>query len=644
MTEKAAAPVPKNPWPDRLKRMKEHQGNHSKNWTRNEKLLFGEIAAASGATETPNAVAYGYACAKALKGQIYVRNPDTIVDARAPQWSESAALLTGAVNYDFAQMDVKTLGNLLIDDCHVYGYGAIMETIETESKTGTIRFPGGDEGEATIPTEQNYVCRRILPRDILFDPKGLLLDLSDHAYIASAWYPTVSELRADPFFSLPSDIDKYTACTALSRQKSGVQSPATGFDGLSGTVEETDPDYKTICVWEIWDKTSGEVLYMTDDHERLIGKREKWPFELQFGGRKLFPVTLMAFNPVPTGFYPKPSIDLVAPQLTAINTLERQLITDLTTKWRKYAAFAKFISPEQAGAFTDPNTANSLMLIDNDSFDELAAGQHGHEVDIRRLLTKMEDVSPPADTPMGLAHLKQEVEEILGYGPTDRVGHPSTRSAREAVLINDRQSKGLSSLEDAIAEFYRLLGTKHIQILQQTMVLPRYARIDSEFAKLSLWKQYAQGDVAGDFEFVVYPGTGGPKTSEAKQASEMQLFQAVAPILQAIGADLRPAFYRLARYMSWDDVDSLFRGTKQAMENLAVTLVKAQQGAVTGPQFLEAASQAVLAYLTPEQFAMLQQQLKQQMSGGGAASQGSAPAPTGMRGDANPLATSAGVS
>src|SRR5262249_12001659 len=151
-------------------------------------------------------------------------------------------------------------------------------------------------------------------RDFLNDPKGRKLDLSDSDYCGVYFYPTIAALRADKktFTDLPSDIEDYP-------EASPEKPPAPKRGSTSGNLDTTssgekDPEYKTIAVIEIHDKVKQEIVYITDHKEQEIG-RVPWPVKFKIGGRTLFPITLMAFHSVPDQFWPKPEVDLIAPQL-----------------------------------------------------------------------------------------------------------------------------------------------------------------------------------------------------------------------------------------------------------------------------------------------------------------------------------------
>lgn len=651
MAKKKAAGLPEigdpkvetSPWPGRLYRMKRFQEQNSKTWRRNEKLLFGHILEDSVSEEVPkNVVAYAWAICKALEATVYVQNPECLVESLDGAQAETAQLLSQIMRYDIEAMGLKELGRLHILDNFVYGYGATIEAVDTD-------YTYDDGGARGFPKTQYYCARRIVPKDILFDPHGLLTDLSDHRYIAFAFYPTISALRQDPLFAdnIPSDINSYCEASVQTRSTKGAsQNESKGFNSGGASMyagEEKDPDYKTICVWEIHDKVKGEIIYLTDDHHAELGRMtpdaesERQPLRLQIGYRKLFPVTLMAFNPSVTGFYPVPEIDLIANQLNRINDCEAKIYGTLDAKIRKVVAPEELFDDDNAAKFTDSADPMALIRMSMDDL-KIIAGQGGLQgLDVNKLVGTIHDPTEDQDFYLVKQDAKQEIAEIIGYAAGDRGGLPSTRSAREAVAIKDRQDQRLNTRADAIADWLYYFGTKHLQILQQTMQLDRYTRILSEAGKLKGWLQYSKDQIEGSFAFTVYTGTSKPKTTEAKIASEDAFFQTVAPIIMQTGGDIRPLVYRLAKYHQWDGVDQLFRGGKAAVEQLAAALVGYQSGAVKAEDILNLSSQVVMANLTQEEI----NNIKQQLAGNAGASAGGAP--NAKRGDANPTGTARGV-
>ena len=628
-------------WGARLVRAKQFQKKYSTNWEENRRLIFGDFQSGENVGQTPpwmgttgNTVAYGWGLYAGLETTIYVQNPDVIATARDAAAVPIARRLTQILKYDFEQMNAKDIGNLCLLDTFINGYGAIIEDVTTKheldedgQKTGTVEW-------------QEFELRRIDPRDILFDKTARRLDLSDCKYIFTAWYPTIEELRSDPDITdLPDNIEAFPESSEYSRAQAVPEGPAerqaASLVHGPGTGEK-DPKYKQICVWEVYDKIEHEVLYLTDNKHYIIGRRD-WPVNLRFGCRDLYPITLLYQHPVPGRFYPRPEAELIAPQLREINVVERIISEDSRTKWRKYVTLSGILSEDQKSKITDTTVANALIFVDGTKITEALGGTQQLDpggFDMNRLVAKLDDVSPERDLFPRYQMLESEIFHICGYGPNQRGGLPSTRSAREAMMINSEKERKLDKRRDRITDFYRYLAMKHTRFLQKFMVTERYAKAIPRAKELDNWITYNRDDISGEFAFDVVAGSSVPKNTEVRKAAELQLFQTAMPLIVQLGLDPRPAFYRLAEFMDWDNVDDLFSGLMQTAEASTVAMGGFAKGQVPPEQLLNTFAQLCMAALGPARIKMIQ---TQQMSG--LPSQ----KPKGTRGDTNPQGTSAGT-
>lgn len=638
-------------WSQRLDRMKEFQRKNSKTWERNERLLFGGqpkagIAGATSDNHNEPTVAYAWGLIKSLETNIYVQNPECAIKSYADKDAPIADLLSQINQYDLDTMDMKSIGNLMLIDNFVYGYGAMVERLDN----GKRAVEEEETGEKyTVLESQDYSFNRLHPKDILFDPQSRLLDLSTSRYIALAWYPTISQLKNDPDFkdNLPDDIDNLPEASESSRQigkakrGGGVQG---GGDSL-GEFNEKDPDYKTVCVWEIWDKIEGQVVYVLDANGREIGETP-WPFKLILRSRILFPVTLMAMHPQSNGFYPKPEIDLIAPQLIEINAVEAAMREDVASKWRRIVVPAGIFTDDQIGKLTDVKTPWDVIQYDVAELASLVGGPQNlpSSLDGGKLATIIEQPKIDRDLVARKAMLEEMISHITGWGPGDRGGLARTRSAREAMMVNESKNQRLQKRFDAIGDFYRLAIAKHTMILQQTMKLDRYAKIFDEAKGLEQFFKYTKDDIQGMFHFDVYAGSSAPKTTESNKAAELQLFQAVAPIVQSVGGDMTIPFRRLGRAMDWRNLDEVLGQGKAMLKLLAATMVGMEQGKASPAQVLEAGAKAVVAGLTPAEIQMLKSQMAGNPgAGGGGGGASMAPGQSPAGGDQNPLGTASGT-
>jgi hypothetical protein len=633
-------------WGARLVRAKQFQKKYATNWEENRRLIFGDFQSGENVGQTPpwmgttgNTVAYGWGLYAGLETTIYVQNPDVIATARDMAGVPIARRLTQILKYDFEQMNAKDIGNLCLLDTFINGYGAVIEDVTTDHEYEEDEENEGQKKKTGNVRSQEFELRRIDPRDILFDKTARRLDLSDCKYIFTAWYPTIEELREDPDITdLPDNIESFPEASEYSRAQAVPEGPAerqaASLVHGPGTGEK-DPAYKTICVWEVYDKVNHEVLYLTDAKHYIIGKRE-WPVNLRFGCRDLYPITLLYQHPVPGRFYPRPEAELIAPQLREINITERIISEDSRTKWRKYVTLSGIFSEDQKSKITDTTVANSLLFVDGSKISEALGGTQQLDpggFDINRLVAQLQDVSPARDLMPRYAMLEQEIFHIVGYGPNQRGGLPSTRSAREAMMINSEKERKLDKRRDRITDFYRYLAMKHTRFLQKYMVVERYAKAIPKAGEMSPWITYNRDDITGEFAFDVVAGSSVPKNTEVRKAAEQQLFQTVMPMIIQLGLDPRPAFFRLAEFMDWDNVDEIFSGLMQAAEQATVAAGGFAQGKVPPEQLLNSYAQFSMAALGQARIKMLQQQMTQQPMA----------QVKGQRGDTNPQGTTAGT-
>lgn len=635
-------------WSKRLSQSKAFQKRYSGEWDENKRLVFnssdpgekqGSLPAWMGGSE--NSIAYGWGLYEGLETTIYVQNPEIIASARDAGLMPVAKMVTDIVRYDIDQMDVKSVGNLLLLDTFICGYGALIEDARTYKEK--YQNEKGEEDERVA--EQEFEVRRIDPKDILFDRNARRLDLSDSNYLFVAWYPTVNQLRDDPEITdFPEDIiDEAPECSENIRSVAPAEGPverqaATAARG--GTTGEKDPAFKTILVWEIFDKVNKKKLYMLDFKHRIIGEGQ-WPVDLKYGCRDMFPVTILFQHPVPGRFYPMPEATLIAPQLREINVVERMISEDTRTKWRKYLTLAGIFSEDQKAQVTDTTIANALIYVDAAKLTDILGIQGTPDIgqiDLRNLVVPMEDVSPKKDLFQRYDMLEKEVQHIVGYGPSARGGMPSTRSAREAMMVNQQQERKLDKRKSRINDFYRLVAMKHVRFIQKFQSVDRYAKIYPKSVGLEEWFKYTRDDIRGDFEFDVITGTTTPKNTETKKASELQLFQAIMQLQPQLQFDPRVPFQRLASFYDWDGVDDLWGATDQKIKALVMALIGFGKGKVPPEALVNSASQAAMAWAGPGKMKLWAQELE-----GGGGAPGGSDHPKGQRGDPTPLKASQGV-
>jgi len=621
-----------NPWKGRLSRSKEFQKKHSTTWKRNQRLLFN----AAGANEKGQEISYAWGLVKSLETSIYVQNPEIFVEPYDGTKMEQSKLWTSACQYDFDMMDIKSIGNIGLIDNFVCGYFAAIESLESDKDAVE------DDGKVVARLNgQEYVARRIPPKDLLVDHRCIRIDLSDAMWVATRFYPTIQELKNDKekFPNLPDDDELESFPEASQGDETGREAAKRG-SSKPGKQEEKDPRFKTICVLEVLDKVSKKVKYITEHKSVVLDDDDiSWPALFKIGARDMFPVTIMAFHPMPDTFYARPELDMIANQLEMLNKLDGTIYEDAVTKWRKFAVPEGFLSTDQAAKVVDTSAGNEIIEIAGDAMRELPGVFQSHEIpNLANLIVPIKDPEVKKDQLAVREMVKQEITDIIGYGPPDRGGMPKTRSAREAVAIKEKLEARLAKRSDAVADFYRLFGAKHIKFMQQTMEVERYARVFDSLKPIAKFIKYNREEISGDFNFIVYAGTSAPRNTEAKRASEIQLFQTLMPLVQAGMIPPEPLILRLAEVFQWKGVDALLKNYKPTVKQLAMLLASMQKGAlpngkkVTPEMLPNAAAATVQAVLTPEEIRTIAQ-----------AASGTANAPKAGRGDSDATGTSAGT-
>lgn len=588
-------------WKRRFFRSMKHQEENANQWQENEYLFYGRV----GKEASDFDVALGWGLSQFLASQIYYQNPECLIHSKAQAGRELAKFVTRVTQFDMDEMDLRTAGNLALQDCFPYGYGAVIEDYENEIEE--FEDENGEQDKEI--KSQEYCFRRIQPRDILFDPDGIKLDLSDHKYIFVAYYPTIDELKEhkDKYKWLPDDIESSRAARPSDPEKgSGVTVTSTA----AGSNSEKDPKYKQIRCYEIWDRVNRKIYYFAADKKRVIGEAE-WPVKFDVANRKLYPVTLIAVTPQSKSFYPIPVISLIAPQLRAFVTVQRYYIMDLKTKWRAWATVEGFLPPVEVAKLTDITDPNVKILeFAKDTLEELAQDHPNQMPDLRQLLVQLQDSAIEKDYLMAFETLMGQVGQILGFADSGaRGGMPKTRSAKEAAFIRDQQNRRTSMMANNVATFYREVVQKHVQFLQQTAEEKRYVKVVDEFNRVKEFREYNKDAIQGNFYFEVLVGSSMPKDTESFKQQYVQFCTMFLPYLQKEGYSIAPIVYELAEMYHVRNVDDFFRNQKAAAKMLAQILFAVSKGIQPGgkpipPQkLIEAASATVQTILNKEEIA-----------------------------------------
>ena len=446
-------------WGKRLVASKRFQRQYSADWDENRRLIFSEIPARSAGTGTrprgraaaANQVAYGWGLYEGLETSIYVQNPDVIASRPRRRLEQPIARrVTRSCKYDFDQMNVKDVGNLCLLDTFICGYGAVIEAWRpTTRRTRKGRTRATSNG-------QEFEIRRIAPLDILFDRGATRLDLSDCKYLFTAWYPTIEQLRNDPNITdLPTTWTTGPEWTEFTRVRRPRRTTAAERQALAvrpaGAGGEKDPAYRQVCVWEVYDKINHELLYLSDYKHASSGRAE-WPVNLRFGCRDLFPQTLLYSAPGSGAVLPAPGGGTHRPAASGDQHHRAAHLGGLAHQVPQvgHASGNPHRGPEVEDHGHDRCERDALR-----GRDEATGRTRDHWNDGPGRLGHQNVSSSPSRTSLprristsAYQMLEKEIQHIVGYGPPARGGLPSTRSAREAMMINQRQDAAARQAEE----------------------------------------------------------------------------------------------------------------------------------------------------------------------------------------------------
>lgn len=638
-------------WNDRIDRMRKYQDAHAGTWRKNEKLLFGDTTGSTlpgapvGTGESVKGLAYAWGLIEGLITRIYVANPTVVARPRNRAQVQLAKVITQIVETDLEDLDLKSVGNQLVVDCFWAGYGAEIEVVHNvlSDRVAEVNEITGQPAVTEVSLDaQDFEFRRIYPKDVLFDPQGIRLDMADHRYAATFFYPTLSwvmETAKQRGWKLPLSIEDWPECGQATRESGGARTSQRSAESYA--ADEKDPAYRTVAVLEIYDKADREpqLRYALAEDFFYLGEAP-WPADLRLGGRVFFPITTMAFTRATRGFYPKPELDLIAPQLTELALVDRLWRDSLLEKTKKLVTVAGIADEQTINKMVDLSSPRQIIQLD------LAAVQNFFGEDkmppnfnVHGLLAPLDDLRVDRDLPGRYMALEQQINHILGYGPAERAGMPSTRTAREATIIASGMESKLQKRMDAVDDFTRMVAVKHIQFLQQTLKIERHARNVAELQEMEPLFAYTADQIAGEFAFSVYAGSGAPKNTAARRAEVMEMAQTLGPMLIQQGYDLRPLVEIVAETMRWPEADEIFSNVRAHIKGLAAAIVAVKTGQAAPEALMEMASKVVFAGLSQQEVQALGAQLQQQ---------GAAPAPapdqSALAGDPRSNQTGMGVS
>lgn len=577
-----------------LKAAKRHLKKNSAGWTGYNALMRGRTKR--------NGIAEAYGLFRSLVSNILTSTPEPYFDAKREEQREITSFLGAAVYSDFKIGKLRNKLERALWQNFPYGFGAIAEQVETV-------FIRDEKGERIGIDKQRFSWKNIPCQDVLFDPDGFDIDLSDHRYIFLAYYRTVLELReakeedGSPTYKnlgekggRPS-IEKLP--TANEATRSGNSDTMGGMVTSVDTTKVVDdnPAYHQLRIWRMYDRVYEKVYDLLDADQRCVREAD-WPMKVRVQGLLHFPVTLLAMNTETDDFYPTPEMELIAPQMVNLGKMNDVLMTDLTTKIRKYIGLSPYLDEDKMGKITDSKRPNNFILTSN--VDVLAQAANAPKIDqAANAIHKLEDIEPSPSLFPGMSEVREQVQNITAYGMASRGGLPQIRSAKEAVRVSDAVMKSMMGRQSKFEEATADIAIYHALLIKAAVPddSERYVRVTDKLTALSTWRKYKPGDIPDeeDMFWDVYVGSSTPQTLDSKKAQFLQQFQIMAPILREEKLSLLPLLYQWAEVFSIRGMDQLLKNPKgAAMEMLAAIVKSAHAPDEASPDMLLKAGMNVI--------------------------------------------------
>jgi hypothetical protein len=589
-------------WGDRLTAARNARKPQEAEWRANRGALLGKSYGVQRGRQG-DAVNLAWAAFQTVVGQVYSRNPDPIIRETNPLLALAARTLTQMTIEDFEQGQVRYPARLAMCDVFWAGFGVVGEKLETDITSQSFKFSDGSEGSANVPESQRYNWFRVHPETILFDPNGMMPNLSDHKWISVQFFPTVKELRDDDTFSISAKTLK-----GLPRLRSSpaMRNSATGYFSRVDAVDDPDDEFAQVACEEVWDRVNRKKYYIPCGTDEIIGT-EDWPVELRYNGTLLFPFSVLYWNENPDEFWPIPDISTIRPQLQQYNHFFKWVLADATSKWRRFVTRGDIFDRGQldkltAGGDTEVVTYNGKIIASETNFD------------IARNFLPVADPVVKGDQVSVLNMVKQTVHEILGAGDFASAGFRSTRSATEAAALSDFLRSRMTNKTENVDAFFHQMTVIHALMLQETLTKPRTVQVESDDG-IAVWRDITKDDIQGRFKFQIVAGSSMPQNTETKRQEAIAFFQQVIPIVVQSGGDPRPIIEWMAplQHMPQSVLDRTWKNQRNLWMQVALEIKKAYMGGQSDPAaFTDLVSAAVMASLSPSEIAQVDKAAQQQ--------------------------------
>lgn len=472
-----------------------------------------------------------------MQGALYFHDPRVVATAKKPGAEAKTRLAERLMNYYLEELDTASQVRRLIKDALLFdaGYMKLGYEVETDiieeleaitddmgnelyddNDNAMLKDPQGNlyinrdgrfiqlmdrDGELVVaeqehPTLHEYVRReqpygvRWAPWDVLRDPRGRYVDLSDARWVAFRSIVPVEEVRNNPLYRGARDIEPNRTA------RSEVVASFEKYDLL------TQDDERIACVelFEIWCREWNKAKRRYDIYQKVIAAGHD-KFLLYRRSPYLaegFPVAVLAFDEHPHrpyGWSPLRSID---PQIEALNYAVARETTLLDQQVQRWAYNAQFVDKEEAEEFASaPDGAVIALKKIGDPSIPIANVIHNFTVP---------QISP--DIKIFYDRRRDEIQVVFGASDYQMGGSGGpSRQATEASLIQSGFSVRVEVKRGAVGKLVNRVARYWAQLLRQFGDYQMALRITNDVGQ-EVWEPFKVQDAVGDevdFTVDTYP-------------------------------------------------------------------------------------------------------------------------------------------
>lgn len=407
-------------------------------------------------------------------GQI-VRNIQDVSQARAE-------VISQAMRKELDEISFKAEAKAAVHDAFVRPAGVIQIGYESNMERGVDTVYARRRSIKDIILDRNAVTYNGVVHDCRFI--GIRLRLTKEECKIRGIDPTcLKENDVETIADIPSEVPKQTM------------------------VDTSDPESNSLensryCVWQIWNISERELVYVSEYCDRWPKEPSNWPWEIAS-----FPVVFVTFDRLPDKkFGHSPLYDLQEQQKELDDT--RTIIHDNVLESKPATLYDKRLGDEFISKLADRKKDGYF-------------GVEGLMTLPGRALIPFNDREPIGDLMTLYSVLKQEPYEVAGISDNDRMQNSNTTATEAEIVAAAGQlatGERIDTVEDAIRQCFKLIRA----IMRQTYDTERVVRITTPDAA-HLWEKWNPAIELGNFDIDVAIGSGQrPNTDiERKQAIEL---------------------------------------------------------------------------------------------------------------------------